>query len=123
MDESGREAPSDEGVSRAIRASNDLQTSPSSPERQMTAYALFGNGSRFRDKSKLIVHIAPKSWEFFPTLTPINKPTPLLVGCPVSTLTRRKDHLYHVIPALITTLSPDLRIFIPLHVLITVASN
>ena len=38
----------------------------------MTAYALFGNGSRFRDKSKLIVHIAPKSWEFFPTLTPIN---------------------------------------------------
>lgn len=55
-----REALSDEGVSRAIRASNDLQTSPSSPERQMTAYALFGNGSRFRDKSKLIVHIAPK---------------------------------------------------------------
>jgi len=60
-----------EGVSRAIRASNDLQTSPSSPERQMTVYALFGNGSRFRDKSKLIVHIAPpQSWEFFPTPTP-----------------------------------------------------
>src|SRR5277367_872204 len=36
----------------------------------------------------------------------------------LSTLTRRKDHLCHAIPALITTLSPDLRIFIPLHVLI-----
>ena len=85
----------------------------------MTAYALFGNGSRFRDKSKLIVHIAPKVGSSSP-LSHHNKSTPLLVGGPrLSTLTRRKDHLCHVIPALITTLSPDLRIFIPLHVLIT----
>jgi hypothetical protein len=110
-----------EGVSRAIRASNDLQTSPSSPERQMTVYALFGNGSRFRDKSKLIVH--PKVGSSSPLPHHDNHLRYWWEAPDSATLTRRKDHLCHIIPALITTLSSDLRILIPLHVLIMVASN
>ena len=91
----------------------------------MTAHALFGNGSRFRDKSKLIVHIAPKvlggGGGFFPhSHNPYQLPS---ITGGNSALSLEKDHLCHIIPALITALSPDLRLCRQLHVLITGKSS